>query len=171
MLVESLWLAATATAAMAGAGVSKRPGNRSGGFFVNVGFAFEVGKQTLPAGRYRFEPMNSKTSVDDTTILIVWAADGATFESTACRIEASVRAQSRSKVVFHRYGDRCVLREVWEEGSATGLVLDRAPAGRKHGAASESTDVEPREIELYPPSAPSFVVSQLGVPVFRFSTR
>jgi hypothetical protein len=115
--------------------------------------------------------MNAKTSVDDTTILIVWAADGATFESTACRIQASTQAQAKSKVVFHRYGDRHVLREVWEEGSATGLVLDRDLRGAEQSVASEPTEAEPGEVELYPPSAPSFVVSQLGLPVFRFSTR
>jgi hypothetical protein len=122
-----------------------------------------VGKQLLSAGRYRFEPMNSKTSVDDTTILIVWAADGATFESTACRIQVSAQAQPKSKIVFHRYGDRHVLREVWEEGSATGLVLERAARDAEQSGANE-----PSKIELYPPSAPSFLVSQLGIPVFHF---
>lgn len=162
---EGMWLA-TAAAAIATASVPRRNTARLGGFFVNVGFSFEVGRRTLPAGRYRFEPMHSKTSVDDTTILVVWAADGATFESTACRILPGTLTQSTSKVVFRRYGTRYVLREVWEEGSATGLVLDRAARDTEHGIVTD-----PSEIELYPPSAPSFVVTQLGIPLIRFSTR
>jgi hypothetical protein len=72
-----------------------------------VPFDFFVGSRTLPAGQYTFsQPVNSGA--------IVIRSDGSTPGVTilANRVESSGRKEI-GQLVFHRYGDRYFLSEVW----------------------------------------------------------
>jgi hypothetical protein len=113
---------------------------------LDVPFAFTVGNRTLPAGDYTFERLlNDAQSID---ILVVRCKDRGIYHSVATSILQVSDPQSRSKVVFHRYGNRYFLAQVWAEGKPTGLQV--------HASAQEidlRADQVAEEIVLTPQGA------------------
>lgn len=86
---------------------------------VNVPFDFTVKGKTLPAGEY----VISRSSTIDEMSLTMSRKDG---EGNAIVLTKPIRSeerQSESRLVFHRYGDRYFLSEVWTSGDATGREL------------------------------------------------
>jgi hypothetical protein len=100
----------------------------------NVPFSFAVNKKVLPPGTYTVN-----TSVAN-GLSIIGYRDGA--------MTLSIRTQSAKvtspKLVFHRYGDEYILREVWTE-AGSGFKLpesrrERELAGGRNGATTASLD-------------------------------
>jgi hypothetical protein len=73
---------------------------------VKVPFGFIVNSATLPAGEYVVQ------SVDDLVA----------FNSCTSLVSAS-----QSKLIFHRYGDRYFLNQIWVEGNNIGHELGLGP--------------------------------------------
>ena len=81
----------------------------------NIPFSFIVGKTTLPAGEY---------------LVQAWGFSGNAIsirklDHTATSMTMSIYCQSpktpqQSKLVFHRYGDRYFLAQIWTAGSNSG---------------------------------------------------
>lgn len=74
----------------------------------DVPFEFSVGYKTMPAGQYKIQII---TSANDA--VLIQSEDG---KQSALRLsEATTRAKDKSKVrlVFHRYGERYFLAQVW----------------------------------------------------------
>ena len=70
----------------------------------NVPFEFTVGDQTMPAGEYRIRPALSKG-------LSIQSADA---KKTVMRLANDIEPNKKpARLVFHRYGDRYFLAEVW----------------------------------------------------------
>ena len=96
----------------------------------NVPFSFTVGNKTLPPGAY-------DVSNNNTALLIRGFGSGAV---TLGQKTESAKATS-PKLVFHRYGDEYILREVWM-GSSTGHLLPQTKrerelaSGRSAGATA-----------------------------------
>lgn len=85
----------------------------------SVPFEFTVGDRTLPAGRYTIEPAISSTPATGIAI------DNQSGSRVAMRLTNSTEAttdESRARLVFHRYGERYFLAEVWD-GTRNGLGL------------------------------------------------
>ena len=107
----------------------------------NVPFSFTVDKKVLPAGTYNVTSSNAHT------LLISSFGAGA--------ITMGQRAESRSgspRLVFHRYGNDYILREVWMSG-ASGYQLretarERELAGNRGGANTASANFEKVEVAI-----------------------
>lgn len=82
----------------------------------NVPFDFIVGDTTLPSGNYAFA---SATSSGQCLKISNTRAKGAAVRLT---MAVSGNAES-SKLVFHRYGQRYFLAEVWTAGDSEGRQL------------------------------------------------
>ncbi|HYL38430.1 MAG TPA: hypothetical protein VEV17_21105 [Bryobacteraceae bacterium] len=93
----------------------------------NVPFSFMLGKQALPAGTYHVD--QSKNS----NLVIVHSTGGPTVPITVIRATSS-STQEVSKLVFHRYGDRYFLAEIWTRGSDNGWRLSRTSLERELAA-------------------------------------
>src|ERR1700730_10296117 len=72
----------------------------------NVPFEFVVGSQNLPAGAYTVSSINSSGEA-----LRINSADA---RSSAVRLTIPANGKTdHAKLVFHRYGERYFLAEVW----------------------------------------------------------
>ncbi len=83
----------------------------------DVPFEFNVGYKTMAAGEYRIQIVSSANDA-----LLIQSADG---KSSALRLsEATDRMKDKThaRLVFHRYGERYFLAEVWS-GTDTGRQL------------------------------------------------
>lgn len=115
----------------------------------DVPFEFVVGNQTMPAGKYT---VNESAT---TNALIIQSAD---TKSSAARLTNSIeplRNKTQARLVFHRYGQRYFLAEVWSGANLTGRELLRSreeraigrelaaisPRGASPGATYETVEV------------------------------
>lgn len=93
-------------------------------------FPFTVGSATVPAGSYTIRPDD-----DNPKILLLTGAHTAVFFETD---NAEAREMpSKTEVVFKRYGDGYVLKDIWMAGSNSGAESVAAEAER-HVARGES---------------------------------
>ena len=91
---------------------------------VNVPFDFTVGTTTLSAGDYsvnRVTDWNGAVVLRDQN-----EPNNAKFVNT--NAAEAVTAPSKSKLVFHRYGNRYFLSQIWIEGNIRGRELARPTA-------------------------------------------
>ena len=81
----------------------------------NIPFEFIVADQTLPAGKYR---VNSSIG----TAVKIWTNDP---DAAAIRLTNEIQPNKdrRARLVFHRYGDRYFLAEVWTGAGDVGRRL------------------------------------------------
>lgn len=101
------------------AAVVSANGQTSIGVTANIPFEFVVGDQTLPAGKYTV-----KTITMGSQVLAIRSQN-----KTALRQSNSLRAskaQDKGKLVFHRYGQRYFLSEVWSAGDEAGRQLRKS---------------------------------------------
>jgi len=113
VLYAALLLAASASIAQ----------TRQGDVVANIPFPFVVAHQTLPAGHYIVSPANADAlGIHD-------ANNRGTFVPT----ESTQRSANDNscKLVFHRYGDKYFLSEVWVAGNSNGRTLFRSRAERE----------------------------------------
>lgn len=107
----------------------------------NVPFSFTVGKSVLAPGTYNVSNNNS-------ALLIRGYGSGA---FTIGQRTESAKSTS-PKLVFHRYGDEYILREVWMGSSAGHLLAqtkrERELSGGRSGAATASASFERVEIAI-----------------------
>src|SRR5882672_2897626 len=108
----------------------------------NVPFSFTVDKKVLPPGDY------TVSSGAAHALLIRGFRTGAMILSTPTQSAAS----TSPKLVFHRYGDEYLLREIWM-GSGSGQKLpetrrERELASGRSGAATASASFEKVEVAV-----------------------
>ena len=108
----------------------------------NVPFSFTVNKKVLPAGTY------DVSSGAGHALLI--RGFGAGVVTLGQKSETATSASP--KLVFHRYGDEYILREVWM-GGASGYQLpqtarERELASGRSGAATASASFERVEVAI-----------------------
>ena len=95
----------------------------------NVPFEFSVGYKSMPAGEYSVQTIASASDG-----LLIQSADG---KISALRLSDAIQTSKdkpKARLVFHRYGDRYFLAEVWNGADNTGRQLrqsqeERALAG------------------------------------------
>ncbi|HLN97459.1 MAG TPA: hypothetical protein VK208_03155 [Pyrinomonadaceae bacterium] len=91
----------------------------------NIPFEFSVGYKTMPAGEYSVKSILSASNA-----LLIQSADG---KRSALRLsEATNRAKDRgpARLVFHRYGERYFLAQVWNGAENTGRQLIKSQEER-----------------------------------------
>jgi hypothetical protein len=94
-------------------------------------FPFAVGYANVPAGTYTIRPDD-----DDPAILLLTGTHVGVLFLTD-NIEGRQMA-AKTEIVFKRYGDGYVLKDVWLEGSSTGAEATAAEAERHVAARGES---------------------------------
>ena len=85
---------------------------------VSIPFAFQVGSKQLPAGSYA---MHVRFSHKVVQLEELGSSKPASVLLTGSASEDG-KIQMGGRLIFHRYGDRYFLREVWEGDSGLGLV-------------------------------------------------
>ena len=101
---------------------------------VNIPFAFTAGEKALPAGEYRVEK-----SARGSLMLLIQRTDrsaAAFVPSIAAQANAT---QTQSKLVFHRYGNRYFLSQVWIAGYLQGRELPKSAQEKEQALASNMT--------------------------------
>ncbi|MFN2514741.1 MAG: hypothetical protein ABR556_00880 [Pyrinomonadaceae bacterium] len=103
------------TLALAAAVVSAN-GQSANRMVANIPFEFVVGGESMPSGEYS---VNNATT--DGSAILIQSADA---KNSAIRFTNAVeeKARTNSRLVFHRYGQRYFLAEVWK-GDSTGRQL------------------------------------------------
>jgi hypothetical protein len=97
----------------------------------NVPFAFTAGTKSLPAGQY-------KVSADTVTgVVRVSSADYRENLLIIAIRSAAPNAAGVCKLVFHRYGDRYFLSQIWRPGDIV-RELPKSKAEREQMATSTS---------------------------------
>lgn len=109
---------------------------------VNVPFDFNAGNTKLPAGEYVVGKSDHIA-----TMLKIERADGTAAILVPSNAAESNASQSESKLVFHKYGDRYFLSQVWTAGSARGRELMKS-AAEKEVALSARID-KPEQVTLF----------------------
>jgi hypothetical protein len=82
----------------------------------NVPFDFAVDKTTLPAGTYYIEEVLPQNS----TALAIRNFDAGISRMLLSTSARSLNASENTRLVFHRYGERYFLAQIWVEGEAAG---------------------------------------------------
>ena len=100
---------------------------------VNVPFDFVVNGATLPSGEYTVQGLSLGNAIS------IRKAD-----QTAKALALGIRCESRetsekSKLVFHRYGNRYFLAQIWMAGDNTGHAL---PKGRLENEMAQNRSAE-----------------------------
>jgi hypothetical protein len=88
---------------------------------VNIPFDFTAGNTALPAGEYSVQKW-----AKDTSVLLIQRADQSASVIIPTAAAVSSERQSESRLVFHRYGDRYFLSQVWTEGNPRGRQLSKS---------------------------------------------
>jgi hypothetical protein len=86
-------------------------------------FPFIVGNTTVPAGSYTITPAD-----EDPQILELQGGHTAVLIQTE---SADPPQSAHTEIVFNRYGDRYVLKNIWVEGSDVGYVSSTALGERR----------------------------------------
>jgi hypothetical protein len=89
----------------------------------DIPFDFVVGDQTMPAAEYRVRPALGSG-------LIIQSADA---NNSAMRLTSGIESRknkTQARLVFHRYGNRYFLSEVWTGGRDSGLQLNTSSQER-----------------------------------------
>jgi hypothetical protein len=86
----------------------------------DIPFAFAVDNHMLPAGHYQLSPL------DQRTIRIENSSDHGTF-MRVLNVQRR-NPQSTGKLIFHRYGDRYFLAQIWAPNTGVGKQLYKSRA-------------------------------------------
>ena len=113
------------TIALAAAVVSANAQSNANKIVADVPFEFSVGYKALPAGTYSVQS-------------IVSAGDGLLIQSTDGKMSAlrlseatrRIKEKPQARLVFHRYGERYFLAEVWNGVDNTGRQLTKSQEER-----------------------------------------
>jgi hypothetical protein len=89
---------------------------------VSIPFEFVAGNATLPAGEYRVQNLDRNPAV-----LLIHCSDSTASSLVLTNAAQAKERQSASKLVFHRYGNRYFLSQVWTAGSIRGSELLKSP--------------------------------------------
>jgi hypothetical protein len=95
----------------------------------DVPFEFAAGKAVLPAGQYIIRQATSAAE----PVLLLQAEEHGPAVLVLSIPEGSLVTPEQSKLVFHRYGDKYFLAEVWATGRNTGWQI--LPSRREREAS------------------------------------
>ena len=100
----------------------------------SIPFTFNVGKATLPAGKYTITVVNPAS---DRKVLQLRSLDGHSTAMIQTRTN-NVHASENAKLVFERDGDRYVFAQAQLAGETTGLAAVRPKEPREKNAMAKA---------------------------------
>src|SRR5215471_12919840 len=104
----------------AGAGVAAHGQSLSTHVRAEIPFDFTVGDKKFPAGKYS---VGRAQSGSDDTLLEISSVDGSLSAFQLTSEDLSLARKGSDTLVFHQYGDRYFLYEVWPAGGNVGRTL------------------------------------------------
>jgi len=105
---------------------------------------------TFPAGEYRVQKAG-----ENSPVLLIQRADRTVAALAPSFAAAANERQAQTKLVFHRYGDRYFLSQVWVAGSSRGRELPKSAKEKEQAlAARNETRDEVTIIARLTPSKP-----------------
>ena len=96
---------------------------------MKIPFEFTAGKMTLPAGEYRVLQEYASPA------LLIQRMDRSAATFVNSNAVASNKPQAQTKLVFHCYGKRCFLAQVWRAGESRGRELLKSAQEKEQGMA------------------------------------
>lgn len=103
----------------------------------NIPFDFVVNQQTMPKGEYTVESLGTPNSGS----LLIRSADGGARIFIVGHSCEALDAPSTSKMVFHRYGERYFLAQVWTSGNSLGRELSQSRREKELAKALPTANV------------------------------
>jgi hypothetical protein len=100
----------------------------------DVPFEFSVGYKTMSAGEYSVRIVATAGDA-----LMIQSADGKTSALRQSEATARLKNKTQARLVFHRYGERYFLAEVWNGADTSGRQLLRSQEER--GIESELANI------------------------------
>jgi hypothetical protein len=110
-------------------------------------FAFTVGNTTVPAGSYTIAPADGE---DPKVLELKGGRTSVLFETESAQAK---QTPSKTEVVFSRYVNGYVLKNIWVDGSDTGYVTENALGERhisKRGGSSSEHRIAARKTAKSP---------------------
>lgn len=105
----------------------------------NIPFEFSVGYKTMPAGEYSVQ-----TVVTAGNSLLIKSADASLCALRSSEETSRTKEPKQARLVFHRYGDKYFLAEVWNGVEAVGRQLikseDERTVEREFRSASNESE-------------------------------
>lgn len=96
-----------------------------------IPFDFNVGSKNLPAGKYTITVVNPAS---DRKVLQIRSSDGRSTAITQTT-DITVTASNKTKLVFHRYGDRYFFAQAKMAGDTMALAALKSKAERAQSQA------------------------------------
>ena len=122
---------------------SAKAQSRSHFMRINIPFEFIIRGETLPPGAYTVK----RASSDKPETLLLSSADGGSRMFIVTRTVRARTDQNESKLVFHQYGDRYFLSQVWEAGEDEGRQLNKSRSERTAHELAKDT-MKPQMVTL-----------------------
>jgi hypothetical protein len=99
-------------------------------------FTFPAGNTTFPAGSYEIRPVEGETGV-----VQILASPGGTPSAFVEVIGAKGKEKpAKSDVVFQKYGDKYLLKTVWDASSGGGVTTVPTHAEKTHAKSGAPTE-------------------------------
>ncbi len=118
-MLLAILVVAFATAVAANAQVSRVASNEtSNNLMVVIPFEFTLDYKTMPAGEYLVQTLGTAGNG-----LLIQSIDGKTSAFRPSEAIEQERNRDNARLVFHRYGDRYFLSQVWCGGDSAGRQL------------------------------------------------
>jgi hypothetical protein len=122
---------------------------------VDVPFEFSDGTSVFAAGKYRIRPIGANTNA----AISITSEDGKAYGLRMCFNAEVTSPKNETTLVFHRYGDRYFLSQIWTAGETNGLQLPRSSMERGLQRAIETSSGQSAAA-----SGPAIVTIAAGLP-------
>jgi hypothetical protein len=106
---------------------------------VNVPFAFQTATATLPAGKYHIVREGRN---------VIWLQGSSTGAFALTHDAQASKTPDHGTVVFHRYGDKYYLYEIWTPGSSIGMECSKSRAEKESRSQLAKNADAPSSVEL-----------------------
>ena len=117
-LVRGLTMLALIVAIALGSAVVTARAQASNKVVADVPFEFSVGYKTLPAGGYIVQTVASAGNA-----LLIQSTDAKSSALRLSEATAPMKNKTHARLIFHRYGERYFLAEVWSGANIPGRQL------------------------------------------------
>jgi len=115
--------------------------NSSDRLVADIPFAFRSGSEIMPPGRYKIEAVSDH-------VLMVRGADQHRSQFLLALHAETIHPSARGRLVFHRYGDRYFLYQIWSPSQSIGFELPKSHAEQETLRAENNPAPSTTELAL-----------------------
>jgi hypothetical protein len=115
--------------------------NSSTHLIVDIPFDFHSGSEMMPAGRYDIQELSDH-------VLIVSQPNQHRSQFLIVNSAATLKPSTQGKLLFHRYGSRYFLYQIWSPNTSTGFQLPKSHAEKETLRAENNPAPSTTELAL-----------------------